>query len=68
VNPQLHAVRHAEAQDVHVLSWPRPDGLGEEADTDSHEVTAGPFRILFFSQVFVAGHVHGQAQGARVVP
>jgi hypothetical protein len=48
VDAQFHPVRHAEPQDVHVLAWTRADGLGEEADTDAHEVTAGPFGLLLF--------------------
>ena len=67
VDAQFHPVRHADAQDVHVLAGTRPDGLGEEADTDSGEVTAGPFGLLFFPEVLVAGHVHGQPQRAGVI-
>ena len=67
VDPQLDPVRHPEAEDVHVLAGTRPDGLGEEADTDSGEVTAGPFGLLFFPEVLVAGHIHGQPQRTGVI-
>ena len=67
MDAQLHPVRHADAQDVHVLARTRPDGLGEEADTDTDQVTAGPFGRLFFPEVFVAGHIHGQPQRTGVI-
>jgi len=50
VDAQLHPVRHAEPQDVHVLAGTRADGLGEKAHADTHQVTAGPFGLLLFSQ------------------
>ncbi len=35
VHPQLGAVGHAEAEDVHVLARAGADALGEEADADA---------------------------------
>ena len=40
VDPQLAAVGHAEAEDVHVLARPGADGLGEERDADAHQLAA----------------------------
>ena len=40
VHAQLAAVGHAEPEDVHVLARPRADPLGEEAQTDAHQLAA----------------------------
>ena len=42
VHPQLAAVGHAQAEDVHVLAGPGAHALGEEAEADAHQLAPGP--------------------------
>ena len=67
VDPELAAVGHAEAEDVHVLARPGADGLGEERDPDAHQFAALAFLGLLGPQLLVADHVHGQPHGGLVV-
>ena len=58
VHAQLATVGHAEAQDVHVLSGPGADRLGEKGDADAHELAPLPLFGLLAAQLVVAGHLH----------
>ena len=68
VDPQVGAVGHAQAEDVHVLAGPGADPLGEEAQPDAHVLAAGPLLRLLAPQVRVPGQVHRDVQGPGVVP
>ena len=67
VDPQLAAVGHAEAEDVHVLAGPGADRLGEERHADAHQLAPGPLLGLLAAELVVAGHLHGHAHGRLVV-
>ncbi len=77
MHPQLRAVGHAKAKNVHVLTRPCSNRLGEEADADTHERTWRrllatlrrllPPRRLLAPQLVVAGHLHRLAQRPRIV-
>ena len=67
MDPQLAAVGHAEAEDVHVLARPGADGLGEERHADAHQLAARALLLLLCAQRVVADHVHGHAHGGLVV-
>ena len=66
VHPQLAAVGHAEAEDVHVLARAGADGLGEERDADAHQLAARPLLGLLPAQLVVPGDPHApRAASAR---
>ncbi len=67
VHPQVGAVGHAQAEDVHLAARAGPDRLGEEAQPDAHVLAAGPPLGLLAAQLVVARHVQGQPQRPRVV-
>ena len=67
VDPQVSAVGHAQAEDVHILARPGADPLGEEAEPDAHVLAAGPPFLLLSPQFRVAGQVHRDLQGPGVV-
>ena len=67
VHPQVAAVGHAEAEDVHVLARAGADALGEERDADAHVLALGPLLGLLLAQVVVAGDAHRDAHGLLVV-
>ena len=68
VNADLAAIEHLDAEDVEVLRRPRADDLREARDADTHELAAFPLLRLLAPEVGIADPVHGQAQGARIVP
>ena len=68
VHPQVGAVVHRQAEDVHVLARPRADPFGEEGDADAHQLAARALLRLLGAQVVVAGDVHRHAHRLGVVP
>src|SRR5918995_498651 len=52
---------------ANVVSWPWPYALGEEGHADSHQLAARPLLRLLPTQLVVAGDVHGDLHGLRVV-
>ena len=67
MHAQLGAVRHSEADDIHVLARPGSHSLGEERDTDAHQLTALALLLLLTPKLVVTGHLHGQAHRRLVV-
>ena len=67
VHPQVGAVVHREAEDVHVLARPGADAFREERDADAHQLAAGALLGLLAAQVLVAGDVHRDAHRLGVV-
>ena len=73
VDPQLAAVGHAEAEDVHVPAGPGADPLREERQADPHEGAlaglgvASPLLGLLRPQLLVAGGVERHPQRRGVV-
>ena len=68
VHPQVGAVVHRQAEDVHVLARPGADALGEERDADAHQLAAGALLCLLAPQILVAGDLHRHAHRLGVVP
>ncbi len=67
VHPQLAAVGHAEAEDVHVLARTGADRLGEERDADAHQLAALALLRLLAPQLVVPGDLEGDVERAFVL-
>ena len=68
MDADLARVEHLDAQDVEVLGRAGADDLREARDADAHQLAALALLELLLAQGLVADHVHGLAQGRRVVP
>src|SRR5690606_28972152 len=73
VDADLAAVEHADAQDIAVTRRAGADDLGEEGDTDAHQLAglaageSGAAVLLFGPQRLVMRLLHGLLHGRRIV-